>query len=98
MQAALDINTLCPNCEGDEKAQEAWSIFEALHNEQQQQEPDFEDEDEVDDVEVFNCMLCGAPTANLTMHTRVVNGEWVTEHLPFCSAMHHAIYSLNLPH
>lgn len=100
-QAAPAINTLCPSCEGDEKAQEAWSEFQAWHHEQQQQqEPNFESEEveEEEDLEVFNCMFCGAVTPHLTTHSRVVNGEWVTEHLPFCSAMHHAIYSLNLPH
>ena len=97
MQAASAINTLCPSCEGDEKAQEAWSEFQTWHHEQQ--EPNFESEEEVEEVEeeeVFNCMLCGAFTSTLTAHSRVVNGEWVTEHLPFCNAMHHAIYSLNL--
>lgn len=100
MQAAPAINTLCPNCEGDEKAQEAWSLFQAWHNEQKEL-PGFESDDDAhveDNLEVFNCMLCGATTAILTAHSRVVDGEWVTEHLPFCSAMHHAIYSLNLAH
>lgn len=96
-RAAFATDSLCPNCENDDEALAAFSIFLSWQDENPL-ELNFESEGEVEeeDVEVFNCMLCGAMTNNLTTHSRVVNGEWVTEHLPFCNAMHHAIYSLNL--
>lgn len=84
MQAAPAINSLCPSCESDEHAQAVFSAYQAWQHEVEM------------DEEVFECLLCGATTTTITVHARVVNGEWVTEHLPFCNAMHHAIYSLNL--
>jgi hypothetical protein len=86
MQAAPAINALCPNCESDEQAQAAFSAYQAWQHEVEM------------DEEAFECLLCGATTTTLTSHDRVVNGEWVTEYLPFCNAMHHAIYSIILPH
>ncbi len=96
LQVAFAINTLCPSCEVEDQAQVTWSLFQAWQNEVEQGMPNFEDEEE--NPPIFNCMLCGATTTSLTSHDRLVNGEWETEYLPFCNAMHHAIYSLNLPH
>ena len=86
LQAAPAINALCPSCESDEQVQAVFSTYQAWQHEAEM------------DEEVLNCLLCGATTTTLTAHDRVVNGEWETEYLPFCNAMHHAIYSLNMPH
>jgi hypothetical protein len=103
LRAAFATSSLCPNCENNEEALAAFSAFlswnhdveEGAHIfESDEKETVAEVEAEAEDLDVFNCMLCGAMTSTLTMHSRVVNGEWVTEHLPFCGAMHHAIYRL----
>ncbi len=86
LQAALAINALCPSCESGEQAQSAFSAYQAWQHKAEM------------DEEVHNCLLCGAITTTLTSHARLVDGARVTEYLPFCNVMHHAIYSLNMPH
>jgi hypothetical protein len=104
-RAAFATDSLCPSCENNEEALAAFSVFLSWHHDVEEGVHTFESEEEeaeveaeVEDLDVFNCMLCGATTSTLSTHSRLVDGEWVTEHLPFCNAMHHAIYSLNLSH